>query len=188
MASVPANPAMIDVLDTFYLFVATNLAKLTIPSSVAITCQGVVNAQDWPQTEIVEGGLYLLYLTSVPIEENGTRAQTYYEHYVQWAWVFLGTDLASNQVGANRGDRYRNDLAVVEALRQAHFPGFCPKQFSACDASGNVTFSAYSPEEMIHWSKPRLGTKMANAQSGVLYGTAPLEVYGWSTVNPLMNA
>jgi hypothetical protein len=187
--SVPANPQFIDCIDTFYNYVATNLDALTIASSVKVTLQGVANAQDWPQNEIVDGGLYLLYLSSVPVEEEGTRAQTYFEHYMQWAWVFLGNDLTSKQVGANRGSRHRDDLAVVEALRQAHFPGFCPKQFSTVDpTTGAVTFTPYSPEEMIHWAMPRLGTKLAASQSGVLYGTAALEVYGWSTVSPLVNA
>jgi len=187
--TTPANPAMIDVIDTFYAYIANNLGKLTIPTSVPVTMQGVANAQDWPQTEIVDGGLYLIYLSSVPVQEEGTRAETYFEHYVQWAWVFLGNDLTQAQVGANRGSRHRDNLAVIEALRQAHFPGFCIKQFSAADPNtGNVTFGNYAPVEMIHWSMPRLGTKLAAAQSGVLYGTAPLEIYGWSTVNALVNA
>jgi hypothetical protein len=189
MGTVPTNPVMIDVLDTFYSYISTNLATLN-PQLTNLDFQmcGIVNAQDWPQTELVDGGLYLLYLSSVPIPEQSTRAQTYFEHYVQWAWVFLGTDIAADQVSMNRGDRYRNDMVIVEALRQAHFPGYCQKQFSQCDSTtGAVTFTSYSPVEMIHWGMPRLGTKMANAQSGILYGTAPLEVYGFSTVNPLLN-
>jgi hypothetical protein len=188
MSSVPANPVMIDVIDTFYSQIAANIAKLSPATTQAITLQGICNSADWPQIELVDGGLYLLYLTSVELPEQSTRSQTYFEHYLQWAWVFLGTDLAANQVGANRGDRYRNNMAMVEMLRQAHFPGFCPKQFSQLNQeTGEVTFTAYTPVEMISWGMPRLGTKMANAQSGVLYGTAPLEVYGFSTVNPLMN-
>jgi hypothetical protein len=188
MPSVPANPVINDVLDTFYFYIAANIAKLTPVTTVPITLQGMVNAADWPQIELVDGGLYLLYLTSVEMPEQSTKSQTYFEHYLQWAWTFLGSDLASNQVGANRGDRGRNNLALVEMLRQAHFPGFCPKQFSRCDPdTGVVTFTAYTPVEMISWGMPRLGTKMANAQSGVLYGTAPLEVYGFSTVNPLLD-
>ena len=186
--SVPTNPSFVDVLDTFYAKIADNLGKLTIPTSIPVKLKGWVNAQDWPQIEIVDGGLYLLYIQSVDIVEDGTRAATYYEHFLQWAWVFLGGDLASNAVGMNRASRHRDDMAVVEALRQAHFPGFCTKQFSSCDpASGTVTFTDYSPVEMIHWSMPKLGTKIPLEQNGVLYGAAPVEVFGWSMVNPLMD-
>jgi len=186
--SVPVYPSFVDVTDTFYNYVSQKLAAQTIPTSVPVKMMGLINAADWPQAEVVEGGIYLLYLTSVPIEEDGSRAQTYYEHYMQWAWLFLGNDLTSGQVGRIRGSRHRDDMAVVEAMRQAHFPGFCSKQFSTCDpGTGVVTFAPYNPQEMIHWSFPRLGTKIASAQSGVLYGTAPLEVYAWSTVNPVVN-
>jgi hypothetical protein len=182
--TVPANPSFGDVLDTYYVYIAGQLGKL---NPARKPC-GMVNAQDWPQVEIVDGGLYLLYLTSVELLSQGTKSQTYFEHYVQWAWMFLGNDLSASQIGMNRGDRYRSNLAVVEELRQAHFPGYCPKQFSQCDVhTGVVTLTPYSPVEMISWGMPKLGTRMDNAKSGVLYGTASLEVYGYSTVNPLMN-
>jgi hypothetical protein len=184
MSTVPANPTFVDVLDTFYAKIAANIALL---NPARVLC-GMVNAQDWPQIELVDGGVYLLYLTSVELPAQSTKSQTYFEHYMQWSWTFLGDDLQATQVGMNRGDRYRNNMAVVEELRQAHFPGFCAKQFSRCDPdTGVVTFTPYSPSEMISWSMPKLGTKMANAQSGILYGTAPVEVYGYSTVNPAMN-
>lgn len=187
--SSPANPAMIDVLDTFYLYVTTNLAKFNLGSlTPPVSLQGIVNAQDWPQREIVDGGLYLLYLQSVAVEEDSTRSQTYFEHFMQWAWVVIGTDLSSNQVGFNRGNRYRADMAIEEALRQSHFPKFCPKRFLSADGvSGVVTSTLYSPVEMIHWSMPRFGIKLNNPQSGVAYGAAPVEVYGWSTVSTLVN-
>jgi hypothetical protein len=182
--TVPANPVMVDVLDTFYTFIVAKYQLL----NPARKLLGLINAQDWPQVELVDGGLYLLYLTSVAIEEDSTLSQTYYEHYLQWAWIFLGNDLQSNQVGFNRSSRYRDNFAVVEELRQVHFPGWCPKQQLACDeTSGTITPTPYDPVEMIHWSKPRLGTKLAMAQSGVSYGTAPFEVYAWSTLNPAVN-
>lgn len=190
MGSQPAVPKFVDVWDTFYEYVSSNIATL-LPqavTSVALSLQGIANAQDWPQDEIVDGGLYLLYLTSVPIEEDGTRAQTCFEHYFQWTWILMGSDLAANQVGANRGDRYRNNAAVVEMLRQAHFPGYCAKRFSSLNpVTGAVTFTNYNPEETIRWSMPRFGSKLATGQSGLIYGTAPLEVYAWSAVNPLVN-
>jgi len=186
MTTVPANPVMIDSLDSYYNYVAAKINALD-PDAFDLL-QGLSNAQDWPQTELVDGGLYLLYLSSMPIEEESTQSQTYYEHFLQWSWAFLGDDIQPNQVAANRGSRYRSDLAVVELLRQAHFPGFSPKLQAVCDpVTGAVTFVPYSPVEMIKWSKPRLGTKLAIAQSGISYGTAPVEVYAWSTVNPLVN-
>lgn len=184
MRVVPANPVLADSLDTYYQYVAGQYAKI----NPARQLLGMVNAQDWPQAELVDGALYCLYLNSVEIPEQGTRAQQYFEHYLQWAWVFLGNDLQSTQVGLNRGSRYRSDLAVIEELRQAHFPGFCPKQQTTFDpVAGTPTVTAYSPVETITWSTPKLGTKLAMAQSGISYGTAPLEVYAWSTVNPIVN-
>lgn len=184
MGTVPVNPVMIDVLDSFYGYIVTQMQKL----NPARQFKGIVNAQDWPQAEITEESLYLLYLTSVPLQENSTRAQTYYEHFVQWAWIIIGNDLQGTQVGLNRGNRYRDSMAIEEELRQVHFPGFAPKQFVTVDLStGVVTYTPYSPVEMIHWSEPKLGVKMANTQSGLLYGTSPLQVYGWSGVNPLLN-
>lgn len=183
--SIPANPSMGDTLDTYYAYIVAQYQRIN-PSRQLL---GMVNAQDWPQAELVDGGLYCLYLSSVPVPEQSTRAQTYYEHYMQWAWVFIGNDLQANQVGLNRSDRYRDDLAVIEELRQVHFPGFCPKQQLVVDGTtGNVTYVPYVPDETITWGEPRLGTKLAMAQSGISYGTAPLEVYSWSSVNPLVNA
>lgn len=185
MSTVPSNPTLIDALDTYYSFI---YAQYQLLNSSRQLC-GIVNAQDWPQAELVDGGLYLLYLSSAPVPEMSTKTQTYFEHFVQWAWTLIGDDLQSDQVGLNRGDRYRTSLAIEEELRQVHFPGFCAKQFSQVDAaSGTVAFTQYAPIEMIHWSAPKLGVRMANAQSGLLYGTAPVEVYGFSTVNPLLNA
>lgn len=185
MGTVPANPQLVDVLDTFYNYVRNQYQKV----NAARPLFGFVNAQDWPQVELQDGTLYLLYLNSVPVEEDSTRAQIYYEHYVQWAWVWLGDDLAANQVGLNRGSRYRDDMTIKEELRQTHFPGFCVKQFSSCDpATGQVTFTPYSSGETIQWSMPRMGTKLAMAQSGISYGSAAFEIYGWSSVGAAVNS
>ena len=175
---------MNDVLDSYYAYISDAYTTLN-PSRILA---GMVNAQDWPQVEIQEGALYLLYLTSVEVPEMGSRSQAYFEHYLQWSWVYLGTDIQAGQVGANRSDRFRSSMAIVEELRQVSFPGFCPKQQIAIDpVTGTPTFTPYNPVEMLHWSTPRLGTKLANAQSGISYSTAPFEVYGWSSVNPLVN-
>jgi len=183
MTTIPANPVLIDALDAFYSFVAANMAKLNPDQKML----GMIAAQDWPQLELdTNGGLNLLYLSSVPI--GGTQSQNYYQHFVQWVWVLMGDDISKTQVGLNRGSRYRSHFAIAELLRQAHFPGFCPKQFSTVDSTtGDVTFTTYDPIETITWSMPKIVTRNDNPQSGLLYGTASLRVSSYSDVNPVVN-
>lgn len=179
------NPTFIDVLDTFYFAVATNIGVLN-PTQ---TMHGMIGSQDWPQVNIdLNGGLYLLYLTSVVVPEKSKPAQDFYDHFLQWTWAVQGNDIQAANVDANRGDRWRSNVALQELLRQAHFPGFCQKRqiqsYDPTAASG--TFTPYSPIEMIYWTAPKLLVKY-NKDAGILYGTASLQVSAYSTVNPLVN-
>jgi hypothetical protein len=183
--TTPANPVMIDVLDTFYQYIAGNIALLN-PSQAM---HGLISVQDWPEVNLdLNGGLYLLHLTSPPVAAMSKPAQQYLEHFVQWQWVVQGSDIAATNVDPNRGNRGRASFAMQELIRQAHFPGFCTKKsiqgYDPTSASG--TFAPYSPIEMIYWTAPRCIAK-PDKQSGIIYGVATLQVSAYSTTNPLMD-
>lgn len=185
MSTSPTNPVMQDVLDTFYQHVFANMATLK-PSQAM---HGLISVQDWPQVNVdLNGGLYLLHLTSSAVAESSKPAQQYIEHFVQWNWIVQGADIAAANVDPNRGSRGRAFVAIQELIRQAHFPGFCLKQsiqgYDQTAASG--TFTPYSPIEMIYWTVPRCIVKPDKA-SGIIYGVATLQVSAYSTTNPLMD-
>lgn len=183
--TTPAKPALIDSIDTFYKWVFDKMAILDSTQRF----RGIVQAQDWPNVTIdPDGGLYLVVLASNPIPEESRPYQTYYEHFVQWNWIWMGTDIQANQVAANRGDRYRKQAGSFEKLRQCHFPGFAPKlAIEGYDpVTGSGTFTPYSPVEMVKWTPPKLQTRVQD-QAGILYGVATLQISAYSTVNPTMN-
>ena len=182
---VPATPVMIDCIDTYYAYIVAQAAQL----NPAQAFTGVLAAQDWPQTEAnVTGGLGLLYLGGTPDVRRSTQSQQFIEHSLQWVWILMGADIAANEVAANRGSRYLMDMGIRELLRQAHFPGFCPKQFLTLNNStGAVSFTTYSPIETITWSNPKMRVAPDNGKSGILYGSATVQLFGWSDVNPLVN-
>lgn len=176
--------AFIDSIDTYYAWVAQQMQTAN-PARVP-SLLGCVLASDWPQLEIVDGGIYLLYVNSIP--NGGTKAFPLYTHFLQWVWLLLGDDITANQQAANRGDRYRNHAAIQEDLRQANFPGFAQKVSIAIDpANGAATFIQSNPEEMIRWSELKMPTKY-NLKAGSIYGTASVEVYGYDAVLSAVNS
>lgn len=179
------TPAIVDSIDSFYKSVRDAMTALA-PSQVF---HGIIEAQDWPNIQIdPNGGLYLLVIASNPVPEFSRPYQTYFEHFVQWNWVWMGQDLVAGQVAPNRGDRYRNQMATFELLRQAHFPGFTPKlAITGYDpTTGSGTFTPYSPVEMVKWTAPKLQMR-EQSQAGIVYGVATLQISAYSTVNPIVN-
>jgi hypothetical protein len=167
---------MISTIDSFYMYVASQMAKINASQVMG----GCLDAQDWPQTPPIEGAFYLLYMNAVPV--GGTQAQQEYEYICQWTWLLIGADVAANQQSANRGDRYRTNLAMMENLRQAHFPGYCPKQDYVASASGAITATPKAPVETLYWSKPTFRKQHDANQSGVLYGVATVRVGAWEAI------
>ncbi len=148
--------------------------------------KGIALAQDWPQLQIVDGALYLLYLTSVPI--GGTKSFPLYKHFMQWVWLLLGTDIQANQQAANRGDRYRTHLAIQEDLKQVSYPGFAWKMVATEDPdTGVVTFTQTNPMELVQWSDLKMPTKF-NIKAGAIYGTAAVEIQGYDATLPTTDA
>jgi hypothetical protein len=176
---------LIDAIDTYFLYVAQQLAIL---DSTQVLC-GTVNARDWPLTPPnTDGGLYLLFLRAVPV--GGTDSQTLWEYFCQWSWILLGTDIQSTQISENRGDVYRRDMAIANNVRQASFPGYCIKKSVAANSEGTLTVTPYTGAavygaESVWWTRPRISPRR-DPNSGVLYGTAVLELYAFDDVNALV--
>jgi hypothetical protein len=182
-----------DVIDSYYLFVQQQMAAIgaqayvngvTVPQPFA----GVVFARDWPLTEIAESALHLVIISANAV--GGSVNQTIYEFVCQWNWLLIGTNLTYGQVGANRGDRYRTNLQIMNNLRQAHYPGFCQKQsitgvnqntqaLTQTPSSSTVPYASnpYNTVESIWWTKLRFPFKQ-DQQSGVVYGVGAFSLYG----------
>lgn len=186
---------MIETLDTFVMFVKAQLVAV----SATVTINGVtgpqrvgevLEARDWPLTAPAQGAIYLLFQAANPLNQVGTQAQNLYEYHCQWVWLLTGQDLQANQQGANRGDRYRTNLQIMANLRNAHYPGYCPKKSYTADSQGNLTVvpvqSTYpkSNVETIVWTKPKFMPRATNDKSGTLYNAAAVSVISYEDVNP----
>lgn len=188
--SAPTDPVvpgtMIDPLDSYYKFVIGQMSRLPAPTPIA----GYTNARDWPPTPLIDGALYLQFISCTPTPFK-SWAQTEYEYLCQWMWLLIGSDITKKQQAANRGDRYRQTIKVMTNIKQANFPGFCPKQMYAADAEGNITgqpvSSSYPPNlvETIRWSHIKFVTQL-DEKSGLVYGVGSLRVYAFDDVNAVL--
>lgn len=177
--------ALVDSIDSYYGWVLQQMQ--TQNAARASMFRGASLAADWPQVEIEDGAIYLLLLSSVDTGK-GTRYAPLYMHFMQWVWILLGTDIQSSQVAANRGDRYRTHLGIMEDLRQANYPGFCQKAFMTQPViTPTPGYTQSNPEEMVRWTEIRFPTRW-DFKNGVLYGTGVVEVQGYDVVNPAVDA
>ena len=163
-------------IDTYYEYVKAQMAKV----NPAQLMGGMANARDWPETQPKEGMLYLLFLNAVEI--GGTRANTLFEFVCQWNWVLIGADLTPGVVGANRGDRYRKNLQLIGDLRNANYPLFTPKRIYSV-VNNVVVSTVVQPVEMVWWRSKGTVANPTDEKSGVVYGVAPVSVYGYDTVS-----
>lgn len=168
---------MIDgAIDSYYKYIKNNVLSLN-PSR---KCLGFMDAQDWPNEQIVLEALYLLIVgPGTPIGKQGYSPSSPILTYVlQWVWAIVGSDLQGNVKGRNRGERVRTDMAIREELRQAHIPGFTEKKFITEDLSVDppvVKFNSYSPPDYIRWT-PVEYKKNSDKDSGVIYGSASVNL------------
>jgi hypothetical protein len=124
---------------------------------------------------------------------GGTKAQTLYEYVCQWNWLLIGTDLTGGQIAENRGDRYRAYFQVLANLRQANFPGFCQKQSIVVNPqTGALSYTPItdtnpvSAYESIFWTNPRFKAVADNDKTGLAFGVAAVNVYGYDDVLPAL--
>lgn len=192
---------ILDAIDSYYQYVVNQM--LTLSATVTINgitiaqplC-GYIQARDWPLTPPVEGGLYLLGLNEIPTDDQ-SRAQKEYEIHVQWMWHLIGSDITMAQIKLNRSDRARMNWQIEDNLRQANYPGWCRMQSYVANQDGSVTGTptmtygpggpsgslVTSPIEMVRWTDPRYMPKPDNQKSGLLYGSAALELYARSNIS-----
>jgi hypothetical protein len=176
---------MLDTLDSYFHYVKTQMAIIDASQRFG----GVVMSRDWPQDPPIGGALYLLYIQSVPTP-LGTQAQNHFEYFCQWVWILIGNDITSTQQAANRGDRYRGNIKIMENLRQANYPCYTQKlQVSAVNQqTGVLTYTPVTSQypasnlEMITWTKPRFMPK-GDEKSGLIYGAAAVQVSGFDDVD-----
>lgn len=181
---------MIDVLDTYFRYIkqqmTNNAAQVSINGVLTNQPMGqVINARDWPLTPPLEGALYLLFLSATRI--GGTEMQSLYEYVCQWSWYLIGQDIQPTQQTSNRGDRYRSNLQITENLRQANFPSFTQKNSFAVNNAGALTATpvtnavpgSYTSVEMVWWTRPKFVNHPDNNKSGLLYGVAPITIFGY---------
>jgi hypothetical protein len=170
-----------DVVDSYFDYVTNQMAKIDSSQKFG----SMIEARDWPMTPPIEGALYLLYMHSLPV--GGTEAQIEYEHFCQWTWILIGTDITGTQQAANRGDRRRQNAAIINNLRQANFPSYCQKKSYAMngntvEGTGVSSTVPYSSSESIFWSHLRFLPRPDLQKTGLIYGAAQVSVYAWEDV------
>jgi len=180
------NPTqqMRDMIDTYYEYVKGRIVNGDPagsglpPINPERQFGGIIQAEAWPPTDIILGGLYLTILQMTPNIRFGTRGNPYYTVVSQWLWANQGTDLTATQQGANRGNRFPDDVAIRNELLQANFPLFTALNSISVDpVSGDIIMTPYSPTQVCRWTALAFGPKTSGTDdSGVLYGAAAVDV------------
>lgn len=178
--------SLISPLDTYFHYVTQKMNAINSSQKFG----GISNSADWPPQQVIDSALYLLFISSMPVnsQRDGSQYGLLYETFLQWIWLVKGTDLATTQVGANRADRYRTHLGIIENMRQSNYPGYTGLQHAAVDVNtGAVTFTNDIPRgdssASLWWSRPKFPTKQ-DKSSGLIYGTCTVELYCYSVVLP----
>lgn len=169
-----------DAIDSYFKYVKGRIVAKN-PNRLI---PGIIEANAWPPQEVQNEAFYLLLLGESPSSNFGTVSSTGIIHLTQWTWVVIGNDLptqASNQVGRNRGNRYRNNAKLKQELLNGLYPNFCDKNTYIPQQQGNNLVSVpTSVGEKIWWSRPRFLPVKAEGESGVLYGAAQIFVSEFS--------
>jgi len=139
---------------------------------------GIVDALDWPPKEFVPNAFYMI-LEDTPTRAGfGTKATMGMSTLVEWAWMVPGDNLQANQVGRNRGNRFRTNWQMMSELMYGLFPYFCPKEtWATAENNGQVTYTGTPlPGETIWWSNPKFSKAQAQDEkkSGILYTVATI--------------
>ncbi len=180
---------LVSIFDSYVSYVAKRLltlnARVSLNGSlVAQPFGGIVTVQDWPQSQVSEGALYLVTQRMVPTGKSKTQRS--YTCFAQWTWLLIGTDIPADAQAENRGDRYRSNQQIMQNLKEANYPGFCQKIDYSADpvtgvVSGVAAKSVYPPSayERIVWDDLDFMPRNDNSPSGVLYYAAGVKIVGW---------
>jgi hypothetical protein len=180
--SVSPTSSMVDWSDGHYQYVKQRVLAIN-PDRVF---SGIVQARSWPIEQATPESFYLLLGNNAPLKGDNPWSAKAYSEKVQWAWQILGTDIASNAIQRNRGDRYRTNFTMCQELLQGMFPGYCEKlQYSLEEVNGSPVLvgTSYVPKEML-WFRPPVYTDRFERSSGILFGYAASEITGFGPTMP----
>jgi len=177
--SVSPTSSMVDWTDSFYNYVKERV--LAVNESRVFS--GIVEASDWPSSEVVLESFYLVRQSISPNRPDSPGGNSWssplYGEPVQWSWPIMGDDIQPTNIAANRGDRYRKNFAMMQEILQGMFPGFCEKKQFSIDVTGELLSTSYDPKEYIWFTKPVFATKI-DKSTGFLFGTASTTITGFA--------
>jgi hypothetical protein len=183
MSAIPTVQYLADAIDTFYAFVRANVLALNSKRVFG----GIVQARDWPPKNIVDQSVYLCQMMDAPTR---TRHQSFYAplmtYTLEWRWAIIGTNVPANAQAANRGDKYRINMAIEKELLSAHNPGYTLKnQYSVGSDVDNDAIQVvvpYNPPEPLWWGIPGFSPKQ-DRTSGMLYTAGRVEVSSYAPIS-----
>lgn len=180
--SNPPIPTFGDAIDTFYQWVLAAV-QAVMPSQ---GFGGIVEARDWPPKTMAPAVPYLATLRDIPTK---SPHQSFYAPMIsdilEWRWALIGDNIPPNAQAANRGDKYRQNVALMGLLLSAHNPGYAPmQQWSvAPDANNNPVKvgTPYDPPEYLWWTIPEF-TRKVDRQTGMVYTAGQVQVTAYAPV------
>src|SRR6267142_2543230 len=168
-----------DCIDSHFKYVKARI----IASNSSRIVVSILEANAWPPQAVDSNAFYLLLLGETTAKEFGTVTSRGIIHLVQWVWIITGDDLLQNQLGKNRGNRYRINSAMKSELMNGLYPGFCPKNTYTASQQGNqVQVQATPANEKIWWSAAKWMPTKFEDDSGVVYGAAQVFISEFSDV------
>ena len=176
MSSVPAAIGqIIGAPESHFRYVKSRIITLN-PNRIV---RGITEALDWPPKPFEPDTFYMILGDMQPRAGFGTRYSLGLTTLVQWAWMIPGDDLAQNQVGRNRGNRFRKNQQMMAEIIYGLFPNFCQKQiWSAVENNGQIIYQGVdiNPPEQIWWSYPEFKRFQAEDEksSGIAYRVAQI--------------
>ena len=182
MSAAPI-PALIDAVDSYYQWIKSQVLLINPNRKFG----GIVEARDWPPKEIDDSALYLTILKDVP-----TRSphQSFYaplvSDVVAWRWAVQGNNIPQASQQANRGDRYRKNVQIIQEILSASNPGYCAKnQYSVqADVNNNPVLVAtpYSnPPDYLWWTIPEI-TRKQDRVSSMVWTDAQVQVSSYAPI------
>jgi hypothetical protein len=168
---------VIKSLDSYWTTIVNRMA--TVDSTQRFG--GFIDSRDWPMTAPIEGALYLLFLQAVPV--GGTESQIFYQYICQWSWLLIGENISATEQESNRGNRRRENMKIIDNLRQANYPSWCEKKsYTANTQTGVISSASVRDGESLWWSRLRFIPRADNDKSGLIYGVATFQLYSYDDV------
>ena len=182
MSSGP-TPALIDTIDSYYQWIKSQILLITPTRKFG----GITEARDWPPKAIEDSALYLVVLKDSP-----TRSphQSFYQplmsDLVAWRWAVQGDNIPLNAQAANRGDRYRKNVQIIQELLSASNPGYCPKNQYSVRADANnipqlVSTPYTNPPDYLWWTIPEI-TRKLDRNSSMIWTDAQVQVSSYAPI------